>query len=321
MNSPRWLAVLALLALLPGRAQAQNPQCSGYIGSTQTYNVCNAAIDGTVLFTPAVGVIVSGGSPVIGTARNLGSFIHVSLAVRANGTEVVTPDLNYDGTTTTVAQDTKTWAGTPNVDAAVGVYGGLKGGLLAIDILGSALLLPKDVVDKLSIDPGAPSIGSVALGLGYGLRVGLTKGSGAIPAVSVSYMRRHLPRITYGDVPGGDRYQYSTEVDADNIRVSAGYKFSVIEVNGGLGWDHYAGNSTILFRDPVSNLEEVPIDVVVKRDRTLAYLGAALDFSFFSIAGEAGWQFGKAESLATTFEGNDPGKTRFFVGAGLRFSF
>jgi hypothetical protein len=310
-----------MLATLPGSARAQNPQCDPYLANNQTYNVCNAALDGTVLFTPALGVIVSGGSPVIGTARNLGGFIHVSIALRANGTQVVTPDLSYDGTTTTVAKDQEVWAPTPNVDVAVGVYNGLHGGLLAIDLLGSALLLPTGVVDKLTIDPNAPKIGSVALGLGYGVRIGVLHGSGAIPAVSVSYMRRHLPRIAYGDVPGGDQYQYSTQLDADNIRVSAGYKFSVLNLNGGLGWDHYAGSSTVLFRDPVLNQPEPPIDIVVKRDRKLAYLGAALDFSAVSLAAEAGWQFGEAEKLATTFEGNDPSKTRFFVGAGLRFSF
>ncbi|HTO72527.1 MAG TPA: hypothetical protein VMJ30_01860 [Gemmatimonadales bacterium] len=317
----RRLLSLALLAAVTQPALAQNSQCQSYLGNTQTYNVCNAAIDGTVLFTPAVGMIVSGGSPVIGTARNLGSFIHVSLALRGNATEVVTPSLNYDGTTTTVPQDQKLWVGTPNVDAAVGVYGGMNGGLLAIDILGSALLIPTNVIDKLGVDPNAPKIGSVALGLGYGVRVGVTHGHGAIPAISVSYMRRHLPRLSYGDVPGGDRYSYATQVDADNLRASAGYHFSPLEITGGLGWDHYKGNSDILFRDPVTDTQEPPINVDVKRDRTLAYLGAALNFGFFTLAGEAGWQFGKAETLATTFEGNDPGKTRFFVDGGLRFSF
>jgi hypothetical protein len=312
---------VVLLSAVAGPARAQNPQCAGYSGSAQTFNVCNAAIDGTVLFTPAVGLIVSGGSPVIGTARNLGSFIHVSLALRGNATEVVTPDLNYDGTTTTVGQDQKLWVGTPNVDAAVGVYGGMNGGLLAIDILGSALLIPTGVVDQLTVDPDAPKIGSVALGLGYGVRVGITHGHGAIPAISVSYMRRHLPRLTYGDVPGGDRYQYGTQVDADNIRASASYLFSVLEVGGGLGWDNYKGNSDILFRDPVTDTQEPPITVDVKRSRTLAYLSAGLNFGFFTIGGEAGWQFGKAETLATTFDGNDPSKTRFFVDGGLRFSF
>ncbi|HKV76342.1 MAG TPA: hypothetical protein VJN95_17620 [Gemmatimonadales bacterium] len=319
--SLRRLLPLALLAAATQPVLAQNSQCQPYLGNSQTYNVCNAAIDGTVLFTPALGMIVSGGSPVIGTARNLGSFIHVSLALRGNATEVVTPDLNYDGTTTKVGQDQKLWVGTPNVDAAVGVYGGMNGGLLAIDVLGSALLIPTGVVDNLSVDPDAPKIGSVALGLGYGLRVGVTHGHGAIPAISVSYMRRHLPRITYGDVPGGDTYSYGTQVDADNIRASASYHFSALEVGGGLGWDNYKSNSDILFRDPVTNAQEPPINVDVKRSRTLAYLSAGLNFGFFTIGGEAGWQFGKAETLATTFDGNDPSKTRFFVDGGLRFSF
>ncbi len=321
MSVARLLVLGVVLALVPAVARAQNPQCDPHFASSQTYNVCNAAIDGTAIFTPVVGLAVSGGSPVIGTARTLGGFFHLSIALRANATQVVTPALGYDGSSRTVAQGSKVWAGTPNVDGAFGLFKGLKGGLLSIDALGSALLIPTGIIDNLTVDPTAPHIGSVALGLGYGGRVGISNGRGPVPAISVSYMHRHVPRISYGDVGGGDNYQYSSKVNADNLRLSAGYKLSILNLIGGIGWDHYTGSSTILFRDPITTLAQPPIDVLVKRSRTIAYLGAALDLPVVKIAAEAGWQVGKAESLYTSFDGNDPSKTRFFVGAGLRFSF
>ena len=321
MFRPRLLAAGMCTVVMPAVASAQNAQCNPYSASSQTFNVCNAAVDATALFTPAVGAVVSGGSPVIGTARTLGGFFHLSLALRANATQVVTPDLNYDGTSRTVGQGSKVWAPTPNVDLSLGLFKGLGHGLLSVDALGSALLLPTGVIDNLTVDAGAPRIGSIALGIGYGARVGVTNGRGPIPAISVSYMRRHVPRIAYGDVPGGDHYEYSSEVDADNFRLSAGYKLAILNLNGGLGWDHYKGSSTILFRDPVSDVAEPPIDVVSTQSRTIAYLGAALDFPVVKIAAEAGWQMARTESLYTSFAGNDPSKTRFFAGAGLRFSF
>ena len=91
-------AFLALLAL-PGAAAAQN-ECAAYSG--QAANVCNAAVDGTRLFHPVVGLLVSGGNPVIGTAKALGGLGHFSITARVNATKVKLPDLNYDGSSSTV---------------------------------------------------------------------------------------------------------------------------------------------------------------------------------------------------------------------------
>jgi hypothetical protein len=198
----------------------------------------------------------------------------------------------------------------------------LNNGLLSIDLLGSAQLLPTDQVDNLTVDEDARSISDIALGLGYGARVGLLQGSFPIPAVSVSIMKRTIPRIQYGDItdPSQD-YQYGVDLQATNIRLTASTRLLFINIAAGLGWDNYTGEAEILFREPVSNLPQPPIDIELDNSRTMMFLDALLDFPIFKIAGEIGYQSGKDQDLPTDFEGIDDTKGKIFGSVGVRFGF
>jgi len=319
MVSLRRLLPGILILCLAAPLRAQNPECASYTG--RTLNVCNAAIDGGVIFHPVLGLLVSGGNPLLGSAKTLGGLPHFSLTLRANGTNVQLPDLAYDGTTTTVGAGTKTFIPSPVVEASVGLFGGLSHGLLAVDFLGSAELLPTGVSADLRVDSSATKIGSVALGFGFGGKVGVLSQQGPVPAVSVSVMRRNIPRIGYGDVPAGDRYGYSLDIHATNLRAMAGYKLSVLEVAAGLGWDKYTGTAKIDFRDPLTNAQQPQIDKNLDQSRTMLFANAALDFPVLKIGAEAGYQMGKTQSLATTFQNNDPSNNRFFASAGIRLAF
>ena len=62
--------LFAGLLLLPTTSLlAQNPQCGAYLGNDA--NICNAAIDGAVLFHPVAGILVSGGNPTLGSVGTL----------------------------------------------------------------------------------------------------------------------------------------------------------------------------------------------------------------------------------------------------------
>lgn len=321
-----FLVLAAGVPLFAAPVVAQNPECSPFQGvpfTAQDYNICNAAIDGTQIFHPVAGLLVSGGNPVLGSISTLGGFGHFALAARVNATELRTPDLNYDGSGgTTVAQDTKIFAPAPLVEAAVGVFKGFNG-LLSVDLLGSAQLLPTNAIDNLTVDKNARKIGSIALGLGYGARVGVLRGKAILPSVTVSVMRRDIPRITYGDVTtGGDNYSYSLDLHATNLRAVAGYHLAVFNVGAGIGWDKYTGTADIGFVPnggvlPAQNVSGIKLD----NTRTMAFLTAALDLPVFKIGAEAGYQFGKDQTLSTTFAGNNPKDNRLFAGAGIRLAF
>jgi hypothetical protein len=304
---------------LPPLALAQNSQCAGY--SSRTQRICNAAIDGTRALHPMAGLLVSGGNPVLGTAGGLGGLGRFSVTARANAVDVVFPDVGYDGSASTVPSSDKVFAPAPLLEVAAGIYPGLPSGLLSVDVLGSAQLLPTDQIDHLAVDQGARRIGDVALGLGYGVRIGLIRENGPFPAVSVSVMRRDIPRLSYGDLSAGDQYRYGVDLHATNLRVVAGKQLASLALAVGLGWDRYTGDAVIQFRDPNTLLLQPEIPLDLKSSRVLAFLDAGLNLSAITLVGEVGYQGGKNQKLSTNFEDFDTAKGKFFAGLGLRVGF
>ncbi len=297
---------------------AQTPECSGYVTNAQ--RVCTAAVDATRAFHPVIGVLVSGGNPSLGSAaaRGLG---HASLTLRANAVQVVLPDLAYDGSSATVPAGDKLWAPAPLVEGSLGVYGGVGNGLLALDLLGSAQLLPTDQITNLTVDPGARKIGGIALGLGYGARVGLLRERGPLPAVSVSIMQRDIPKITYGDVPAGDRFSYGVDLHATNLRLIASKQLLFLDMAAGLGWDKYTGDALIQFRDPITSVQQPDVPVKLNSSRALGFLNAGMSLSVVRLTGEVGYQGGKDQNLSSDFQDFDTTKGKFFAGLGLRVGF
>ena len=312
--------ILVLLTFLgSGAAAAQNTECAPYGGATR--RVCDAAVDGTRAFHPIAGLLVSGGNPVLGTAATLGGLGHFSVTARANAAHVVLPEPGYDGSSTTVPASEELYAPVPLLEGAAGIYGGLPSGLLAVDLLASAQLLPTDQIDHLTVDQGARRIGDVALGLGYGARIGVTRDLGPLPAVSVSVMRRDIPTIAYGDLAQGDQFHYAVDLHATNIRLVASKQLATLALAAGVGWDRYTGDATIAVRDQATLAELPEIDLGLKQSRVLAFLDAGLDLAALKLVGEAGYQGGKDQKLTTDFENVDTTKGKFFAGLGLRVSF
>src|SRR5436309_6775131 len=192
-------AVIASVLAVP--AAAQNPQCDA-LAFPSARPACNTAVDAIRAFHPLAGMIVSGGNPVIGTAATLGGIGHVSVTARVNAIKAALPNPD-SANTTSVPASFHGAIPAPIVEASLGLLGG-KGGLLSVDALASAVILPTSGVSGLSVDSNATHIGSAALGIGYGARVGVLGGKFPIPAVSVSWMHRTLPRIQYGTL--GSRF-------------------------------------------------------------------------------------------------------------------
>ena len=173
-------------------------------------------------------------------------------------------------------------------------------------------------MDGLEVDPGATLPMFVALGFGFGARVSLFDRAGPLPGVSVSLMRRSIPRVSYGDLAAGDDYAYAADVQAWNLRAVAGRRFSLLALAVGLGHDWYDGEASARFREPFTGIV-VPIDLELNTSRTMAFANAGLDFQHVRIVGEAGYQFGKDQGITTVFQDFDPASGRFFAAAGLQF--
>jgi hypothetical protein len=266
-------------------------------------------------------MLVSGGNPTIGSAATLGGLGHVSLTLRANAVDVVLPDLDYTGSSTTVPAGDKLFLPAPLVEGSVGLYKGMASGLFAVDLLGSAQLLPADRINNVTVDSRARRIGSIALGIGYGARVGLLRGVGPLPDVSVSVMQRDIPRITYGNVAGSDRYSYGLDLHATNLRLVASKQVTILDLAAGMGWDKYTGDAIIQFRDPITSVLQSNVPVDLNNSRVLGFVNAGLSMSMVRLSGEIGYQGGKDQALSTDFEDFDTTKGKFFAGLGLRVGF
>lgn len=307
--------LIGALTLAAAPVAAQDAECGAFAGASR--RICDAALDATRAFHPVAGLLVSGGNPVLGTASTLGGLGHFSVTARANAAEVVLPDPAYDGSLGEVPSSEELYAPVPLLEAAAGIYEGLPSGLLSIDLLASAQLLPTDQVEGFSVDPAARHIGDVALGLGYGLRVGVLRGEGPLPAVSVSAMRRHVPTLTYGDLEAGDEFRYGLDLDVTNLRLVAGKQLAAFQLAVGIGWDRYTGDAEIRLREDAGP----SVTVELKESRTLAFINAGLDLAAVSIVGEAGYQSGRDRELSTDFEDYDTTDGKLFAGLGLRLSF
>lgn len=294
-------------------------QCTGGV---QVQSVCNRAIDALKTFHPAAGIIVSGGDPSLGSAQALGGIGHFFVSARVNAVKVRAP--NPD--TTSGPNTIDGFVPAPVVEAGIGVWPGLRGGMLAVDALVSATLVPTHAVDKLSVDSGAAHLGSMALGLGFGARVGVFNGMFPIPAVSVSVMRRTLPRLSYGhlaatSISAGDAFEFNTDVKATNIRVTAGYHLPVADVAAGIGFDHYTSDGLLRYYDnpPFSSIASVPF--TPRNDRAVIFADAAFHLAVAALGVEVGYQTGQDQHLSTSYSGFNAKRGHFFGGVGMRVGF
>ena len=314
---------VALIAFAAPLA-AQDPQCA--MPDPNATAACNTAVDAIRAFHPLAGMIVSGGNPVIGTSGSLGGIGHLTITARVNAIKASLP--NPDSASQ--SQVPSSFHGAipaPIVEAALGLVRG-RGGFLSVDALGSAVLLPTSGVSGLSVDSNAAHIGGAALGIGYGARVGILSGTFPIPALSVSWMHRTLPRIQYGNVRQstfgtGDQFEFSMDLKADNYRAVASWKFVLVDLAAGLGVDHYSSSATsIRFHDnPLSPANVRTVVINPSSTREVAFVDGGLSLAALKLVAELGYQTGKDQHFTTNFSNFDPKAGHVFGGVGLRFGF
>ena len=311
MRGTKWIP--ALLALVAVPLAAQEPKCNDV--NAQVQAACNAAVDAYATFQPLAGIAISGGSPELGTARALGGLGHLFASIRVNAVKATVP--NPDTTQAPISGGVPA----PVVEAGLGIWPGLSGGLLAVDALGSATLLPTGL-DKLSVDSNAARVGQVALGFGYGVRVGVLEGSFPIPSISVSVMRRTLPRLQYGSLAGGDQFEFDTDLKAMNVRVAASMRLLFIDAAAGFGFDKYSSTAHLRFYDnpPLNtNVRTVPLSRA--NSRQVLFVNAGLDMMAAKLVGEFGYQTGKDQTLSRNYTAFDPKAGHVYGGVGFRISF
>ncbi len=207
----------------------------------------------------------------------------------------------------------------PRIDLALGLFSKkLPLGTVAVDLLGSAVLLPTGATTRIHIDENARKIGPLALGLGYGFRAALLM-KAPMPTVSLNVMKRDMPSIRFGDRGAGDNLAVTTSLSAINVRLIAGGTAKGFSIAGGLGMDLYKGSGTVAFADSAGADTTVAVELSTSRLMTLLNVGYEL--GPLGLWGEGGFQVGKKTKLATVFQRNDPSAGRFYGGLGVTIRF
>ena len=131
-----------------------------------------------------------------------------------------------------------------------------------------------------------------------------------LPAVTVSVMRRSLPRIGVGSIVNGDRYAFASDLASVQYRATIGKRFGPLDLGAGAGWSDYSADAEIAFVNPVSGTQEPSIQLAIKDSRTVGFVDGGLALGSFYLIGELGLQAGKDLGLVTAFASNDPKENR-----------
>jgi hypothetical protein len=279
---------------------------------------CTLVLDAATAFQPVLGAIVSGGNPVAGTAGALGGLGRLTVSARLSLIGGSLPDL---GVTGQFPVPTRFSGVVPasQVDAAVGLFRGLRDGILAVDALGAVVGVPIGAVSDLWALPGDAHVGGFLLGFGYGARIGLGNGRAAIPALSLSYMRRSLPRLQYGNPPSAtDVVAFDMDLRADNYRVEAGWRLGLLDLATGAGVDHYVSALRLRGQTATSAFWVSPFDLTATR--RVLFLDAGVRLAPARLVSELGYQTGSNQRVFTTFSDINPHAGHLFGGVGLQFA-
>ncbi len=322
MNGMRLLPVSPVLLLIAAPVAAQNTQCEAVPALGGGQQTCEAAVDLARAYFPLAGMLVSGGNPVLAEGGTAGRVGAVTLTVRVNGFHLHVPDLTSIDADGTVRERSSVLAPAPVVDLRIGIFPGLANGFLAIDGLGSVLFVPnEDFADGIRADSDAVKLGPVSLGFGLGARIGILGESDVRPSLAVSVMHRRIPRVGYGDVTAGDRVQADANLNAWNLRGTAGKRFGLLMLAAGAGWDHYSGRANGAYNVSALPGGQGTVTLPLDQSRWMGFMDAGLALGKFRLTGEIGYQFGVDQHLSTTFEGYDDTAGSTFYNLGLQLGF
>lgn len=336
-NTPALIAALGAIAAsvsvaaVPVHAQTGCVVSPSSLGSAA--DVCRKANDLFRFLVPQVGVAVAGGNPVPGEGGTMGGFGKRAISLRVIGVEGQLPrntvPLNLTGAA--VSSDfgaKRTLVPLPAADAAIGLTSGIPFGLTnigGVDLLLGATVLPKVSEGAFQLDPK----GSGGVALSYGVRVGALQESSLVPGLSVSYMRRKLPKVDLGYTPGNDTLRVAnTSVRASSIRIVASKRFPLLGFAAGVGRDVIEGSSEInaVVNESVSGTPQratitLPL-LAEKVTRNTAFVNMSVSILITRLVAEVGWSAkGDARPTLNTFGGRQANEGYRYASLGLTTRF
>lgn len=324
----RFAAATGLLVITSSVASAQaslDPQCASK--DIRVQDACQQTVDLFQYMAPQLGIAVTGGNATLAQGGALGGLPHFTVGVRANLLAGHVPDLQTPDPSGPQQRAnyrvSSQFLGLPAVDASIGLFGGLPLALTnvgGVDLLLSASYVPKVEADQVSVEPDTP------LKIGYGVRIGLLQESLVVPGVSVTFLKRDLPKTSILGGIGSDSLKV-TDLDLKTTawRVVASKSLILFGIAAGVGQDTY--DASTIIEAVVSRTLPLPFTVTTgplsmkqKVTRTNYFADLSLNLFLAKLVGEVGMVSGGDIATYNTF-GTAADASRLYGSVGLRIGF
>ena len=323
---------LALVAAGAQAARAQggsvDTQCrAGTPSERITQDACQKALDLFTYLAPQLAGGLAGGNALSGEHSVVGGPGHTSIGLRLNAVHARIPQI--DALTPAIAgavasnyRVSEHYIPVPTIDAAVGVFRGVEiGGATA---LGVDALLNLSVLPSVKTSDVEVSLPDGPLKLGFGARISLVSESVVTPGISLTYLRRDLPRIAVTGSPSSDEIQVNDfQVKTSAWRGVIGKNLGPIAITAGFGQDTYTTSAlaTVLVSRGGITTKAGPIGATQKLTRDNAFASVALNLPVVSIVGEGGRASGGSLATYNTFAGTRADDQLTYASLGMRFRF
>jgi len=323
-------AAMTAFASVPAVAQGVSSSCPGGSPTSAaqvSQDACQQTIDLFKYMAPQLGTAIAGGNATLGMGGTLGGLGHFSVGLRANAVAGSVPEVDQVTPGITGAQRRTYQTSTIPVpmataDLAIGVWQGLPLGLTnvgGIDVLVSGTYIPAYDDDNVSVDPDTP------FKFGYGVRIGALQVSILVPGVSVTYLKRDLPRMSLSaQVTTDSLIVRALDVQTSAWRVVVSKSLIMFGVAAGIGQDTYKSGATaqgIVNRSILGVAGRFPSPVIAQDQditRTNMFADISFNLPFVKIVGEIGQASGGAVETFNSFADKAAAASRLYGSLGIR---
>jgi hypothetical protein len=297
--------------------------------SNEGQDACQKALDLLNYMTPQLGTLIAGGNATIGQGGTLGGLGHFALSLRANAMRASLPDIDAAGVNYGDAQRSNyvteaQWAALPVVDAAFGVFKGIA--LPLTNVLGVDFLVNVSYLPELEHDPLSLTTPDGSFKFGYGARVGLLQESLVVPGISVTYMKRDLPRTTLvaswegGLANGADTARLQNfDIGTTSWRVVASKSLLTFSLALGVGQDRYEASADAFYsvNETLARFEGGPVRYGLDVTRTNVFLDLTTNLGLMKLVATVGGVSGGDIPTYNTFD-KEADASRIYGSLGVR---
>jgi hypothetical protein len=327
------MMAMGVVALASVSGQAQSAQCPA--GTVNAFGVpdaarasqdaCQQSIDLFQYMAPQLSTALAGGNATLGIGGTLGGLGHFSVGLRANAVAGTLPKVDQLTPLTTGAQrrqfpTSDQLIPLATADLAVGVFQGVPMGLTnvgGVDLLASATYIPSVNESSVSVDP------NTHLKLGYGVRIGALQESIVIPGVSITYLKRDLPKTLLSAQSGSDSLIVrDLDVETSAWRLVVSKHLVLFGLAAGIGQDKYNSSATtqaVVNRAIIGVNRSVAIAQSQDLTRTNMFADVSINLPLLNIVGEIGQVSGGTITTFNSFADKNADASRMYASVGLRF--